>query len=82
MTKRERLEDLGVLLVMLRELRDMQVLQHTESKHCYDTWKMHNHDKVEYGEERGLDGIFCDMRQIADALDACIAVAWGDHENS
>lgn len=80
MTKRERLEDLGVLLVKLKELREMQVLKHTESKHCYDTWKMHNYDVVEYGEERGLEGIFVDMRLIAEALDECITIAWGHDE--
>ena len=38
MTKRERLEDIGVLLNKLDALLEDDMFENTGSKHCFETW--------------------------------------------
>lgn len=80
MTKRERLEDLGKLSMMLRDIVNHDIFMHTDSKHGYEEWVKENHDKIEYGEPKGLGEIFCNMRWLRDKLDDCLAIAYGDDD--
>lgn len=80
MTKRERVEDLGVLKIMLQEILDNDIFTHTESKHGYEQWVKENHDKIEYEEPRGLDHIFFKIRGLRYDLETLLAIAAGDEE--
>lgn len=77
MSKKERLEDLGILFEKLKALSDRDIFRYTESKHSYEDWKKLNYDLVEYGDMRGLDYIFRTVRGIVYDLDQCIAIAGG-----
>jgi hypothetical protein len=78
MTKRERVEDLGKLSIMLKDVLDHSIFENTDSKHCFETWKVETHDKEEYGYERGLDHIFSCIRCVRDQLEECLNLAYGD----
>jgi len=78
--KRERLEDLGKLSCMLKDILDHEVFEHTETKHGYEDWVKINHDKKEYDEPRGLDHIFCIMRHLKARLEDCYYLADGETE--
>lgn len=80
MTKRERIEDLGVLKIKLLEILDYEIFHHTDFKHGFDEWVKQNHDKKEYDEPRGLDGIFRDIRGLRYAIEECFGIALGDDE--
>jgi len=81
MTKRERLEDLGKLSIMLKNIINNNLFLYADSKHGYDTWKQFNHDKLEYGEPRGLESIFDDIRWLNDELQECLSIAYGDEDD-
>lgn len=78
MTKRERLEDLGKLSMMLKDIVENEIFENTDSKHCFEQWKKQNYDKEEYGEIRGLDHIFCSIRNIGDQIQECYCIALGE----
>jgi|GEM_PF-6922415 len=80
MTKRERLEDLGRLSVLLKDVLDHSIFENTDSKHGFEPWKKFVHDKIEYGEIHGLEGIFTDIRCLRDRLEECLNIAYGDDE--
>ena len=87
MTKRERLEDLGKLSIMLKNIINNNLFLYADSKHGYEEWKKYNHDKLEYfepnglgsafGEPRGLEAIFADIRWLNDELHECLYLASG-----
>lgn len=80
MTKRERLEDLGKLSIMLAEVLDSEIFRHTDSKHGYEEWVKEHHDKIEYEEPRGLDHIFHSIRGLHYQIQECLTIAHGDDE--
>ena len=81
MTKRERLEDLGKLSILLKNIVDMEIFAFTQSKYGYESWKSACHDKEEYGEPRGIEGIFDDLRVLNMHLEECLTIAYGDEDD-
>ena len=77
MTKKERLEDLGRLYVMLKQITEDDFFTHADSKHGFEDWKREHHDKEEYGEPKGLYSIFCQVRHLRDRLYECQYIAAG-----
>jgi len=80
MAKRERLEDLGRLHELLKELKDRDIFDHTDSKHGFEEWVKFNHGKEEYGEPKGLFGIFSAIRGVFSQIEECYYITCGDHE--
>ncbi len=80
--KRERLEDIGRIQEKIRQVLDDPIFTHTNSKHCYETWVKENHDKIEYGEIRGLDGIFCSIRQLREMIEEIYYISCGDDDDA
>lgn len=86
MTKKERLEDLGRLHVMLANILEDEIFDNTDSKHCYETWVHQNHDKLEddhFGNKEpiGLDHIFRKIRYLNDKLHECLYIATGHDDD-
>ena len=89
MAKKERLEDLGKLSIMLKNIVDNNLFLYA-SKHGYEEWKRFNHDKLEYfesnglgsgyGEPRGLESIFEDICRLHNELQECLSIAYGDED--
>lgn len=77
MTKRERLEDLGILYVKLEQMLDKDIFLFADSKHGFEDWKRCAYDKVEYGEIHGLEGLFTDLRYLKANLEMCMYLAKG-----
>ena len=80
MTKRERLEDLGKLALMLRDILDNEIFLYTDTKHEFDKWVEVNHDKEEDGFKRGMQHIFTKVRELHMAIENCWLLADGDDE--
>lgn len=80
MTKRERLEDLGKLSIMINNILDNEFFNHTDSKHGFEQWKAEHHDKEEYGCVKGIENIFCEVRWLKDKLDECLHIAYGEED--
>lgn len=80
MTKRERLEDLGKLSILLREIEEMDFFHPTNSKHCEEEWIKEHHDKIEYEEPRGLGYIYQQVRWIHTKIEELCYLAEGDNE--
>jgi len=78
MTKRERLEDLGILTCLLNDILEDDIFTCVNSKHGFEYWKERVHDKVEYGEVNGLEGIYTSLRFLKERIEKCQAVAQGD----
>ena len=78
MTKRERLEDLGKLSMMLEDILHREIFLHTDSKHEFEEWVKENHDKIEYDEPKGLYDIFMNIRGLKYQLDECLTLAQGE----
>ncbi len=81
MTKRERLEDLGKLSILLKQIINHDIFSHAESKHGYEPWKLYNHDKIEDDEPRGLKCIFQDISWVLREIEDCYAIAHGDEDD-
>ena len=81
MTKRERLEDLGKLSILLKHIINHDIFAHACSKHGYDAWKQYNHDKIEDGEPRGLECIFEDIRWVLREIEDCYNIAHGEYDD-
>jgi len=77
MTKKERLEDLGRLAIMLSNILDDEIFENTESKHAEEEWTRVNHDKIEYGSPRGLNHIFMTIRGLRWKIEECHHIAEG-----
>lgn len=77
MTKRQRLEDLGKLSVMLRNITNQDIFTFADSKHGFESWKKSCYDREEYGEPRGLESIFDDIRTLNRELQECLTIAEG-----
>lgn len=80
MTKRERLEDLGKLSMMLEDIMEMDFFMHTNSKHAEEEWIKENYEKIEYEEPRGLSHIFHQVRWLRNQIEECYYLAKGDDE--
>jgi len=82
MTKRERVEDLGVLKVMLQEILDNEIFAHTNSKHGYEQWFEQNIDKDGEVVQQpvGLYDLFSRVRGLRYSLEAAFEIAVGDDE--
>jgi len=46
MTKRERIEDLGKLSMMLKLISENDIFENCQSKHAYETWLKQNVKKT------------------------------------
>ena len=77
MTRRERLEDLGKLSILLGSIADKEIFQFTHSKHDYEEWVKRNHDELEYGEPKGLDYIFRHIRRLREEIEECFFLSEG-----
>jgi hypothetical protein len=80
MTKRERLEDLGIIYAKLDAMLQEEIFEHLESKHSYESWVKVNHDKIEYDEPRGLYHIHSTLRHVVERLHELCYLARGDIE--
>ena len=80
MPKPERLEDLGRIREKLELLIQDSIFENTSSKHGFEMWKKLNHDKEEFGEIEGLEGIFCAVRFLRERLDEIYYISCGDHD--
>lgn len=78
MTKRERLEDLGILYCLLSDILEDDIFLSTVSKHGFETWKELVHDKIVYDEINGLEGIYDSIRMLRERIEKCVSVAKGD----
>lgn len=77
--KRERLEDLGRLAVMLKDIKENPIFEYTESKHAYESWVKEHHDKIEYDNEiKGLEYIFSHVRMLREMIEECYYLADGE----
>ncbi len=81
MTKRERLEDLGIIFCKLEALLEEEIFEDLESKHSYESWVKTNHDKLEYEEPRGLYHIHSTLRHINTKLSEILYLARGDFDD-
>lgn len=80
--KRERLEDLGRLAVMLKNIKEIPLFEYTESKHAYETWVKEHHDKIEFDDEiKGLDYIFRQVRYLRELIEECYYLADGEPDD-
>lgn len=80
MRRAERLEYLGRLCVMLKNILDNDIFAHTESKHSYESWVEQHHNKLEYGEPKGLDNIHRQVRLLREEIEECYYLAKGDED--
>lgn len=82
MAKRERLEDLGKLNVMLKNIAEMEIFENTHSKHGYEVWVNTNHDMIDYDNQiRGLNHIFQQIRHLNDLISECYDITCGDDDD-
>lgn len=80
MTKKERLEDLGIIYSKLDAMLQDEIFENLDSKHGYEQWVKVNHDKVEYDEPRGLYHIHMTLRHLYERLCEISDIARGDIE--
>ena len=76
MTKRERIEDLGKLSMMLKLISENDIFENCQSKHSYETWLQQNVKKDEDDSE-GLYDIHCKLRFLHSHIEECWALAQG-----
>ena len=80
--KRERLEDLGRLAMMLKDIKKNPIFDYTESKHAYESWVKEHHDKIEIDNEiKGLDYIFRQVRYVRELIEECCYLADGEPDD-
>jgi hypothetical protein len=77
MTKRERLEDLGKLAVMLKGMVDNNIFDNCQSKHAYETWLKQNVQK-DNDDTAGLYDVHCKLRFLQSQLEDCWCLAEGE----
>jgi hypothetical protein len=66
---------------MLKNIVNMDIFMFADSKHGYEPWKKACYDKEEYGEPRGLEGIFEDLRTLSRDIEECLTIAYGDEDD-
>lgn len=76
MTKRERLEDLGIIKSKIEQILDNPVFDNTDSKHYYYSWIKSY--KFEDSEE--AHKLHCHLRGLHDAISDVHSIACGDDE--
>ena len=81
MTKKERLEDLGIIWAKLDSLLEDEIFENLESKHSFEQWVRVHHDKIEYEEPRGLYHIHITLRGIVERLHEICYIARGEIED-
>lgn len=77
MTKRERLEDLGKLAVMLKDLTEMDIFEDCQSKHAYETW-LNRHIQRDQDDQAGLYDLHCKLRHLQSKIEDCWCLAEGE----
>ena len=65
---------------MLKNILDNDIFAHTESKHSYESWVEQHHNKLEYGEPKGLDNIHRQVRLLREEIEECYYLAKGDED--
>lgn len=76
MTKRERLEDLGIILAKLERIEEVyeHLFRYTQSKHQYEAFQEH------LKNDDNLYALHCGLRGLEDDLAQLWGIAKGDIE--
>lgn len=76
MTKRERLEDLGVIKCKLEQILDNPIFENTDSKHYYECWLK----SYKFEDSDSAHELHCHLRGLRDSIHDVLSIACGDDE--